>query len=237
VVAGKARVDGPVTPGANRVSQPPDIPPDPVPMATLAHELRTPLAAIMGFADAMREGAFGPLSERYRDCARSICDAGAHMQSLIEALYDAGAPGQGPGAKVNCDMAALVRGVADLFGEEARRRRLSIVVTAPSALPVVADPLSIRQILMNLMANALRFSSAAGAVEVALEVDRDDVVLSVVNPGSIIGTEADAARCGRGLGLRLVRRLCADHGGVMALYEIEGGRVIAVARLPIRAGV
>jgi signal transduction histidine kinase len=206
-------------------------------MAALAHELRTPLAAIMGFADAMREGAFGPLSERYRDCAQSICDAGAHMQSLIETLYSVDAPGQGPGRKTSCDMAALVRATADLFSEEARRRALSIAVTAPAQLPVVADPLSIRQILINLIANALRFSSTGGAVQVALELDHDDVVLSVVNTGAINGTEADAARGGRGLGLRLVRRLCADHGGVTALYEIEGGRVIAVARLPIRAGV
>jgi len=211
------------------------IPPEPAPLAALAHELRTPLAAIMGFADAIRESAFGPLSERYRDCARSIHDAGAHMQSLIEALQSEDGPGRSGGSNTRFDIAALVLSTAGLFTEEARRAGLVLTVAAPANLPVIADPLSIRQILINLISNALRFTPPAGAVEIAVDEDRGDVLLRVVNTGAITGTEADAARGGRGLGLKLVRRLCADHGGVTALYEVEGGRVMAVARLPISA--
>ena len=102
---------------------------------------------------------------------------------------------------------------------------------APPAIAVRADRLALRQIAINLIANARQAAGSDGVVTVALETDGADLILIVDDDGPGISPDADTPR--QGLGLALVRRLCALHGGSLVLHSQAGVGVTAVARLPV----
>ena len=215
------------------MSTPPD---DPVParfLAELSHELRTPLGAILGFADAMRSLVFGPLSDRYVEHAGHIQDAGRHLLELIDTMTEIAQTETG-GRRLpfeTFDVCAEVVQVADMFAG----RSTGVVATlADPEIIVEADRLAIRQILINLVANAIKAVPTGGAITIGIETDGADLLLIVDDNGpGVPATPSDEE--GAGLGLMLARAFCRLHGGTLIMHSQSGVGVTAVARLPVIA--
>jgi signal transduction histidine kinase len=215
------------------VTAPPDTPQVPASLAALAHELRTPLAAIIGYADAMRERAFGPLSERYVECAETVEKAARHMLELVERMsgFDPDRREAERGQAGSFDALTAVAEVARMLKVQADLLGVSLAAEFPAGpLPAQGDALALKQIAINLIANALAATPRGGAVSLSLERRGDDLIIAVDDTGP----GPDGAI--EGLGLTLVRGICAAHGGELALHRRAGGGTRAKARLPVLVG-
>lgn len=219
-------------------------------LAHMSHELRTPLNAVIGFSDAMRQELFGPVPPRYADYARSIHEAGGHLLDLINDVLDV--------SRIEADRyelslerfdarepvlaaLALVRIQADDKGVELA------AVLPPEALSVRADRRALKQMALNLLANAVKFTPPGGTVTVSVQATDDTLEVTVADTGVGISAE-DLARLGRpyeqagdaeqraqgsGLGLALVRALAGLHGGTLTLDSALGVGTAATVRLPL----
>jgi signal transduction histidine kinase len=199
-------------------------------LAALGHELRTPLTAIIGFADAMRERAFGPLGDKYIECAETIDQAARHMLALVARMTDLG-PETGSRPVQAFDASMTLNDVVRLLEAQASACDVTLTSAPPArSMPVEADELALKQIMINLLANALAATPQGGSVEVAVGADGRDLVITVADTGS--GPPSDR---GDGLGLTLVRALCAAHDGDFSLTNRLPTGALAVARLPVLA--
>jgi cell cycle sensor histidine kinase DivJ len=209
----------------------------PPPLALLAHELRTPLNAIIGYAEAMTLGVFGPLNAPYDQQAAIIHGAALHLKSLVEDLTAS--------AEATCgvwtprperfDPATEALSVASWLAPRASEAGLALDTDlAVRAGEVVADRRAFRQILLNLLDNALKFTGPGGrvALRVAWEGDQLRVVVADTGPGTSGPLRPPE---GSGLGLALVEALCAARGGAMSVETppsgAAGGRTVRL-RLP-----
>jgi len=219
-------------------------------LANMSHELRTPLNAIMGFSDIMRERMFGPLPGKYGEYADLIHDAGAHLLDLINDVLDM--------SKIEAAKYELVREELDArepISAALRLMRLQaddVGVQLRGVLPsqpldVLADRRALKQIVLNLISNALKFTPAGGLVTVSLSALAGALELTVADTGLGIA-EDDLARLGRpfeqagdagqqargtGLGLSLVRAFAELHGGEMAIESRLGEGTAVTVRLPV----
>lgn len=220
-------------------------------LATVSHELRTPLNAIIGFSDLMVNRVFGPLGNRhYEGYVQDIQVSGQHLLSLIEDVLDL--------SRIEMGQIRLRLGRVDLRSEaqsavamvKARRGQqvAEILVDIPDQFPALsADARLIRQILINLVSNAAKFTTADGHIRVAAEVDGDGVAISVADDG--IGIDpADHGKVlrpfeqadnrltrryeGVGLGLPLTKAFVEVHGGALSLDSAVGKGTTITIRLP-----
>ncbi len=201
-------------------------------LAELAHELRTPLGAIIGFADAMREEAFGPLNTRYGECAQAIHDAGAHLLAMVEDLTSLARPKPAPYETFDA-MEATRRTVALMAGAAGGAGVALACLEPATRIEVLAQPVAIRRILINLIANAIAATPRGGRIDVVVAADGADLVLAVNDSGPGLAV----ASKGRGLGLALVEALCTTLGGTLAIGHSPVGGAALLVRLPIVAGV
>lgn len=221
-------------------------------LAHMSHELRTPLNAIIGFSEIIGQEIFGGLeNSRYRDYAHCINESGSHLLSLISDLLDISRVEIGSLIldETRIDVRRLVRSCATMVGERIRHAGLKLVIDVPANLPQLrADNLRTKQILLNLLANAVKFTPPGGTVSVTVTVDDDArMALSVVDTG--IGIEASEFERGAalgyqgsgtvardadsaGLGLPLSRRLAELQGATLALTDEPGGGTRATVRFP-----
>ncbi len=220
-----------------------EVPPDH--LAKLAHELRTPVAAIAAMAEIMRDERFGPLVDaRYRDYARSIHDSARHMLQVIESMLDRSASEEAaaPLTFVDLDVNALAAAAVESLGPLAAQARLTIETSLADRLPmVVADRRCVRQILLNLLTNALKFTPAGGRARVLTRHAADGRLwLEVADTGRGMSDE-DIARFtgkagmpprkdalpkrdggGHGLGMPLVHALAAANGAGIEIGSRPG---------------
>jgi len=219
-------------------------------LANMSHELRTPLNAIMGFSDIMRQRLFGPMSDRYADYSELIHESGGHLLELINDVLDMSKieaerfelnlEGFDAREAVNAVL-RLMRGQADRAGVHLR----GLVPREP--LEVVADRRALKQIALNLISNALKFTPRDGSVTVTLQAAGPVLELIVADTGEGIGAE-DLQRLGRpfeqagdgmqrsngtGLGLSLVRAFSELHGGEMKIESQLGEGTTVIVRLPV----
>lgn len=139
-------------------------------LATVSHELRTPLTSILGYADMLATGIAGELNEEQREFVQTIRNKGDHLLELITRLLDMNKLERGPVAleRVPIDAAALIREVQADLAPRAAKKRVSIDVVIEKPLPTVrADSLRIRQVLLNLVDNAVKFSPPNTRVTIA----------------------------------------------------------------------
>jgi signal transduction histidine kinase len=213
---------------------------DPRSIARLAHELKTPLSAIAAAAEIMRDERLGPIgSERYRGYAADIHSSARHALGVINRMLEV-ARCEAAEARLSfteIDLNGLVESVLSGMQPLAAEAGLSLVGRSASRLPhVVADETSLRQILLNLLTNAIKFTGAGGEVVVSTGYRVDGpVTLEVRDNGPGMKLDAGAepvsgsslAGPGLGLGLPLVKALAAENGAVVEI-ETAAGRGTAV---------
>jgi cell cycle sensor histidine kinase DivJ len=221
-------------------------------LATMSHELRTPLNAIIGFSELIvQEETLMLDAARRREYAQLINDSGQHLLSVVNGILDMSKMESGNfeiSPEPFAPRAALVN-CCNLLALKAREGGVDLVVNAPLELPVITgDPRAFRQIAINLVSNAIKFTERGGKVTVLAEADRSHFVLHVIDTGVGIDAE-DLKRVGdpffqagktyqrrhegAGLGLSIVKGLVTMHGGELTVRSKVGeGTTVAVA-LPL----
>ena len=214
----------------------------------LAHELRTPLSAIAGLAEVMRDERLGPLgSERYRGYAAGIHDSAGHAMSVLASYIDTGRSSGGggmPTAFVEVDVGALVQECVTALTPLAEGAGVVLEQDVGPRLPhLIADRRSLRQILDNLVANALKFTPPRGRISVSVGYAAGGPVAIEVSdtgdgmtPGELERARSGASAPephrrrsgGTGYGLPLVHVLAAACGASLEIDSIlrRGTRVI-----------
>ncbi|MFC3079901.1 sensor histidine kinase [Phenylobacterium terrae] len=219
-------------------------------LANMSHELRTPLNAIMGFSDIMRARLFGPMSDKYAEYAELIHESGGHLLDLINDVLDMSKieAERFELAREEFDAREAVSAVLRLMRGQADRARIQLRGVLPKEpLMVDADRRALKQITLNLISNALRFTPAEGQVTVALHEVGEAMELVVSDTGAGIGPEdlkrigrpyeqagdANARAGGTGLGLSLVRAFAELHGGEMIIESRVGEGTQVTVSLPV----
>jgi cell cycle sensor histidine kinase DivJ len=225
-------------------------------IAHVSHELRTPLNAIIGFSELLERELFGKFEmARHRDYIRLIHSSGEHLLQVVNSVLDMSKIEAGKFAvdAAPFPVAAMVDGVVEMMSQQIAGRGLKLVRQVDRSLPdLVADRRACRQILLNLLSNAAKFTATGGTITVVARQDRDDLVLSVRDTGvgiaandlPRIGTpyvqlgagEAGARDEGTGLGLSVVKGLAELQGGAFTLESEAGRGTIATVRLPLDGG-
>lgn len=207
-------------------------------LASMSHELRTPLNAVIGFSDVLLEGMFGGLNERQEEYVRDIRDSGRHLLELINEILDLSKVEAG---RMELEPApvwvpALLEGGLALVRERAARQALTVALDVGEGVGEVwADEVKLKQVVVNLMTNAVKFTPSGGAVDVRAWVEGEEVVVTVRDTGIGVAPE-DQARIfeafqrgdrrasteGTGLGLTLSKRFVELHGGRLWLESEVG---------------
>ncbi len=221
-------------------------------LATMSHELRTPLNAIIGFSEMIvQEETLLLDAARRREYAQLINDSGQHLLSVVNGILDMSKMESGNfeispepfaprPALLNC---------CNLLALKARENGIDLLTRAPDDLPVMTgDPRAFRQIALNLVSNAIKFTERGGAVTVSAAVEGSRLMLRVADTGVGIapedltrvgapffqaGTTYQRRHEGTGLGLSIVKSLVGLHGGEMTVQsKIDEGTTVTVA-LPL----
>lgn len=212
-------------------------------LANMSHELRTPLNAILGFSEIIAQECFGPVgSDRYKEYANDIHTSGAHLLSLINDLLDV--------AKIEAGRMEIAPHPLDphhtfdvalkLIGAKAREKGQQLTISIASDVPpLYADERALKQILINLVSNSVKFTPEGGAITVTASEARGggfqiacedngpgiprEKIDKIFTPFSQVDNRYDRQAGGTGLGLALVRGLAELHGG-RAWLESEYGK-------------
>ncbi|MBW6435330.1 HAMP domain-containing protein [Actinoplanes hulinensis] len=219
-------------------------------VADVAHELRTPLSNLRGYLEGLADGVVEPSPELF---------ASLHEETLLQrrilddlqmlALAEAGALGYDP---VPVDLPELVEAAVTAHRAVAQNAGVELVADVPGPLEVFVDPDRTRQVLSNLLTNAIRYTDAGGRVEMRVTRDGPEAVLTVRDTG--VGMSADEvsrvfdrfwradparqrATGGSGLGLTIVRRIVADQGGEVTASSEPGLGTTFTVRLPAVTGI
>jgi signal transduction histidine kinase len=210
-------------------------------LADVSHELRTPLTVIQGNVEAMIDGLY-PADREHLERIRA---ESAHLEGLIDdlrtlSLADAGALTL---EREPTDLGAIAADVVRAFDARAAAGDVALTLAAVDDLPELElDARRIRQVIGNLVANALRHTPAGGHTVVSVRVESDAVILAVTDSGRGMPAE-DVARAferfwrkgegqGAGLGLAIVRDLVAAHGGSVAMESAVGAGTTVTCRFP-----
>ena len=218
-------------------------------VSRMSHELRTPLNAIIGFADLLEAE---PLSPSHRNYVSLINSSGRHLMELINAVLDLAKIEAGGLVleEISFDFAAAIDDVKAIVGERAAGKNLEFVATVSPALPrrVMGDPTRLRQVLINLLVNAVKFTEQ-GTVSLRVAPDGGDIQFAVRDSG--IGMDEQACRRlfqpfsqgdesitrrygGTGLGLVISKELIEAMGGDIEVESAPGAGTCFWFRLPLK---
>jgi len=221
-------------------------------LANMSHELRTPLNAIMGFSETIESELFGPVqNDQYRQYATDIRQSGAHLLSIINTILDL--------SKIEANtmeleeeevsLAAVMKEAMSLLRDQIRKYAVNAKVDLPADLPRLrGSNVKIRQILINLVSNAIKFTPAGGTVNVSARREDDSgLTLTIADTGigmskkdletalepfGQIEGHLSRKHDGIGLGLPLARQLTLLHGGMFEIEsEVDKGTTVTI-RLP-----
>jgi signal transduction histidine kinase len=223
-------------------------------LANMSHELRTPLNAILGFSEMIGREMLGPIGqERYREYAGLIQESGHYLLDLINDILDTAKieAGKYTLAREEIDMAEALKRALRVMVPQYKEKGVALDVRIATELPViVADARAVRQIVFNLLSNALKYTAPGGRATVSLALAAGALELEVKDTGvGISGADlkrlarpfeqADDAyvrgQTGTGLGLALVRSLIALHGGKLVIRSKRGTGTCVTVSLPLTA--
>jgi signal transduction histidine kinase len=218
-------------------------------LAHMSHELRTPLNAIIGFSDIMQNELLGPIhNPRYRGYAGDINTSGLHLLGIINEILDLAKieAGRTTEDEEEFDALAAVEAACVMVRPLAERQEVDLSLVLPQfEVRLVAVPRMIRQILINILSNALKFTPRGGAVVLGMEVrDNGNLVVSIADTG--VGMSPDEMKvaltpfgqvenalsrqhAGTGLGLPLAKAMMdLHHGRLMIRSKPREGTTIAL---------
>jgi len=221
-------------------------------VANMSHEFRTPLNAIIGFAQVLRDEMFGPLgSERYTSYVADILESGEHLLELVNDILDLARADAGrlDIEESVIDLTILVTQSLRFVRDRAARERIALETRLPRNLPrLLGDNRRLRQLLLNLLTNAVKFTDHGGRIVVEAErLEGGDIALRITDSGIgmsradiVVALEpfgqAQRRRRGRlegtGLGLPIARRIAEIHGGTLAIDSTPGEGTTATVILP-----
>ena len=219
-------------------------------LANMSHELRTPLNAINGFSDIMKKEMFGPLGDpRYKEYVNDILFSGQHLLSLINDILDMSKIEAGK-MTLNTEslqMTEMIAQVVRIVRGRADDGRLKLVYDENPVAEIEADPRAVKQILLNLATNAIKFTPEGGVVTIAVEAKSAGLIMRVSDTGIGI-SEEDIQRLaqpfeqidsqhsrkheGTGLGLALSKSLVELHGGNFKIQSVVGQGTTVIFTLP-----
>jgi signal transduction histidine kinase len=217
----------------------------------MSHELRTPLNAIIGFSEVIKDRLFGAAIDKYADYARDIFTSGRHLLAIINDILDVSKieAGQMELYEEDVEIAAVLESAIQLLKQKIDAAKVHLTVESDADLPTIhADERKLKQIVMNLVSNAVKFTPAGGDVAVLSSVDEaGDLSIEVRDTGIGMAPEeipkalaafgqvdSSLARKheGTGLGLPLVKALVEMHGGRFTLTSERGRGTSAIVTLP-----
>lgn len=219
-------------------------------LANMNHELRTPLNAIVGFSEVIEQQMAGAVPPRYVEYASEIRRSGQHLSDLVTEILEFSRLDTGE-MRLSCEEIALGP-LAEECMRVIRASRDCSSITLENRIPddlpaLVADRQRVRQILLNLLGNAVKFSYEGGRVWLAAHVHGKGVIVEVADEG--IGLDAaDISRVtepfvqvdarlnrrygGTGLGLSLVKRFAELHGGTLRIRSTPGAGTVVTVSFP-----
>jgi cell cycle sensor histidine kinase DivJ len=223
-------------------------------LANMSHELRTPLNAIIGFSEVMTHEMFGPLGvPRYLEYSRLIHESGNHLLELINGVLDMSKieAGKFDLSEEVFDLNAVAEAAVRFLKLPAERAGVALKTAIPRETAFIfADKRAVKQILVNLLSNGVKFTPRGGDVSVRASLDSRGVEIVVQDSGVGI-PEKDLIRLGQpfeqvegehtrkkegtGLGLSLVKALAAMHGGEASIESTLGVGTTVRVRLPFAA--
>jgi signal transduction histidine kinase len=212
----------------------------------IAHELRTPMTRLRGSAEmALRSESD---AQHYRQALTDCLEEAEQTLTTLNTLMDV-AEAEAGAMKLELeeiDLASLIGGVVGLYEHVAEEKNISLRAVAPAGLRVRADPRRLRQVVANLLDNALKYTSAGGQVEIAAAVEQQRLRISVQDTGAGIRAEelpkvwdrlyrgeAGLSQRGLGLGLSLVRAVVLAHNGSVEARSEPGKGSLFVIQLPL----
>ncbi|MFI8593989.1 ATP-binding protein [Microbacterium sp. NPDC078428] len=222
--------------------------------STVSHELRNPLTAVLGYADmALDDTDLRPAPRRQFEMIQGAAERMQHLiNDLLRGASDAAALQPGPAGHETCDFARICRESVTSFAPWAAERGVSVNVTGPHPLPVIGDEFQLRQVVDNLVSNAIKYSHRNGRVTLSLRVvesaAQHRIVLVIADDGIGIAPAdverifdpyfraqeaSDGDETGTGLGLSIVRDIVREHGGDITVRSEPGiGTEMTVRLLP-----
>jgi two-component system cell cycle sensor histidine kinase PleC len=221
-------------------------------LANMSHELRTPLNAIIGFSEIMRQEMFGPIgSERYIEYTKDIHDSGRHLLSVIDDILDISKIEAGRYAieEGEIDFRAVLHWSVEMMRARTSEKSQTVSLHLPDDMPDLrADQRAMRQVMLNLLSNAAKFTPVGGAITISVSLTATgDLSLSVNDTG--IGIPSNKLRevlepfgqvddatsrqhGGTGLGLPITKSLIEMHGGEFHLESELGTGTTATMVMP-----
>jgi signal transduction histidine kinase len=221
-------------------------------LANMSHELRTPLNAIIGFSEVLAEGMFGDVNEKQTEYLQDILESGRHLLSLINDILDLSKieAGRMELEATDFDLPSAVENALTLVRERASRRGIRLEHTVDERLgDIRADERKVKQVLLNLLSNALKFTPEGGRIDVRATVRDGMAEISVTDTGvgiapedqeavfeefRQVGTTANKVE-GTGLGLALSRKFIELHGGTIWVKSQLGAGSTFTFTLPLTA--
>ena len=219
-------------------------------IANVSYQLRTPLNAVMGFAEILHNQYFGTLNNRQLEYAKGVLEAGRRLLSLVNDILDLATIEAGFMVleRERFDIAQLLHSVAGLTRDWARKQALELKVEVPDGLGTMeGDEKRLKQALFNLVSNAIKYTPAGGRILLAARREADHILLCVSDTGIGIPMD-DQVRVferfergtgvkgsgGAGLGLSLVKSFIELHGGTVSIdSDSERGGSVIRCRLPL----
>ncbi|WP_455474341.1 ATP-binding protein [Bartonella sp. B30(2025)] len=232
-------------------------------MVGIVHEMRTPLNALIGFAEIMNDGCFGPIdNERYRGYLRDIILSGKHILSLVnQYLESSKANHSRSGKQINVslitekfDVISCLRSSMSFLGPQANNNGIIMRIFAPEYVPFICVSQQIfRQIIWNLLSNAIRFTPSGGQIIIHVSYTKkeslkvsvsdngigmsDEEIVQAMQPYGQIkrkdGRSGDGAFVGTGLGLPMCKTMVEESGGQFLLFSRPNHGTIVEMHFPI----
>jgi PAS domain S-box-containing protein len=225
-------------------------------LANMSHELRTPLNAILGFSQVIRDRHFGDDIARYSQYAANIHDSGEMLLALISDILEMSKleAGKLKLAEEVVDLEKVVESCRTMVAGRAQDSGIAItILLPPSSIRLRGDQRALKQILLNLMSNAIKFTHSGGSVSISLaKADSGEIQLTVADSGIGIKPSALAkvfqpfyqidhaatrAKGGTGLGLAISKHLAELHGGTIAIDSKIGIGTTVTVTLPAARAV
>ncbi len=211
-------------------------------LANMSHELRTPLNAIIGFSEIIKNEVFGPVGQRtYWEYANDIYDSGKNLLTIINEILDVSRieAGERQLNESAVELSKVVKSCLELVKSKAEEGEINLTNNISKNAPkIIGEELAIKQIIMNILSNAVKYTPSKGRVAIGSELEKngklrisitdtgvgltEEEIQKALSPFGQIETELSRTGSGAGLGLTLVDSLTKLHGGNLEIFSQKG---------------